>query len=137
MMRKLIGTGLLWLAIGLQAFAKEGPEAQAPIPQEWAPTTLSDKTLAKVHGGVEAYQKCLNDETRLHGNDPEDSRKVTDLILGRCDKTLTVVKEAFDSEKVPPVVSERYIKSKRSRAAQQVVRVVMGAQAARYAKDHP
>lgn len=137
MMKRRIGTGLLWLALGLQAFAQEGPEDQAAIQQEWQPTTLSDKTLAKVHGGVEAYQKCLNDETRLHGNDPEDSRKVTDLILGRCDKTLTVVKEAFASEKVPPVVSERYLKSKRSRAAQQVVRVVMGAQAARYAKDHP
>jgi hypothetical protein len=117
--------------------AKDVSEDQAAIQQEWQPTTLSDKTLAKVHGGVEAYQKCLNDETRLHGNDPEDSRKVTDLILGRCDKTLTVVKEAFDSEKVPPVISERYLKSKRSRAAQQVVKVVMGAQAARYAKDHP
>ncbi|MFZ4653103.1 MAG: hypothetical protein ACOYLM_01855 [Methylococcaceae bacterium] len=135
--RTQLGAGLLWLALGSLGFAQAGSEADADIQQEWQPTTLSDKTLAKIHGGVEAYQKCLNDETRLHGNDPLDSRKVTDLILGRCDKTLTVVKQAFDGEKVPSVISDRYIKSKRSRAAQQVVKVVMGAQAARYAKDHP
>lgn len=111
--------------------------AEEEIKQEWQPSTLSDKTLAKVNSGVEAYQKCLNTETVAHVNDKEDSRKVTDLILRNCEPSLTVVKEAFNAEKVPSAISDRYIRSKRSRGAQQVVRVVMGAQAMRYSETHP
>ena len=119
--------------VGTLAWAGDDEE----IKQEWQPTTLSDKTLAKINGGVEGYQKCLNDETRSHVNDKEDSRKVSDLILRNCETKLTVVKEAFDAEKVPGVISDRYIRSKRSRAAQQVVKVVMSAQALRNASPNP
>ena len=111
--------------------------AEEEIKQEWQPSTLSEQTLAKVNSGVEAYQKCLNSETLAHVNDKDDSRKVTDLILRNCEKPLTAVKEAFDAEKVPGSISDRYIRSKRSRGAQQVVKVVMGAQAARYSETHP
>jgi hypothetical protein len=111
--------------------------ATEEIKQEWQPSTLSEQTLAKVNAGVEQYQTCLNNETRAHVNDKDDSRKVADLILRNCEKPLSVVKAAFDAEKVPGVISDRYLRSKRSRAAQQVVKVVMGAQASRSAEPRP
>ena len=120
------------------AFAKEKPKDQeSAIPQEWKPTTLSEKTLEKINQAVESYQQCLNDETKKHVNDPEDSRKLTDLILSTCDPKLAPIKPAFRAEKVPDVISERYLQRKRSQAAQQVVRVVMGAHALRYRESHP
>ena len=128
---KLILSGLALLTVAYSLRAEEA------IKQEWQPSTLSEKTLTKVNGGVKAYQKCLNTETVAHVNDKEDSRKVTDLILRNCEPSLTVVKEAFNAEKVPGAISDRYIRSKRSRGAQQVVRVVMGAQAMRYSETHP
>lgn len=124
-------TSLWFMASGAALAAAE------EIKQEWQPTTLGDKTQAKVNAGVEQYQLCINEETRTHVNDKEDSRKVTDLILRNCEKKLVVIKEAFDAEKVPGTVSDHYIRGKRSRAAQQVVRVVMGAQAARYSEQKP
>lgn len=129
----LLLAALLMLAgpSGVRAAAE--PELQ----QEWQPTTLSEATLAKVNQGVEAYQKCLNDETRAHYQDKDDSRRVTDLILHNCESRLTAITSAFDAEKVPGAISDRYVRSKRSRAAQQVVRVVMQAQAARYSETHP
>ena len=126
-------SGWLWLLLTGPALADETPE----IKQEWQPSTLSEKTLAKVNSGVEEYQTCLNKETQAHVNDKDDSRKVADLILRNCEKPLGVVKEAFDAEKVPAQISDRYLRSKRSRAAQQVVKVVMSAQAARYSETHP
>lgn len=126
--------GCLWLAMAVPALAAEEP---AELKQEWQPSTLSDKTLAQINGGLEQYQTCLNDETRAHLNDKEDSRKVTDLILRNCEKKLGPVKEAFDAEKVPGNLSDRYLRSKRSRAAQQVVKVVMGAQASRSIEKQP
>ena len=62
--------------------------------------------------------------------------KVTDLILGLCEEPLTAVKKTFDDEKVPAGASDRYIRGKRSRAAQQIVRVVMAEEASRSAKSH-
>jgi len=112
-------------------------EETEAIKQEWQPTTLSDKTLAKVNAGLEDYQKCLNEETKNHVQDKEDSRKLTDLVLRNCESKMTVIKEAFDAEKVPGAVSDRYIRGKRSRAAQQVVKIMMQAQAARYSETHP
>jgi hypothetical protein len=107
------------------------------IKQEWQPTTLSEQAQAKVNAGVEQYQICLNDETKVHVNDKDDSRKVTDLILRNCEKKLVVIKEVFDAEKVPGTISDRYIRAKRSRAAQQVVKIVMSAQAARHVETKP
>ena len=135
--KQLTWASVLTLAMCFMAGSLAWAGDDEEIKQEWQPTTLSDKTLAKINGGVEGYQKCLNDETRSHVNDKEDSRKVSDLILRNCETKLTVVKEAFDAEKVPGVISDRYIRSKRSRAAQQVVKVVMSAQALRNASPNP
>lgn len=134
--------GLLGLALLLEAafpsagLAKEKP-ATPEVSQDWKPTTLSEKTLGKINEAVESYHRCLNDETTKHVNDPEDSRKLTDLILSVCDPKLGPIKPAFQAEKVPDVISERYLQRKRSQAAQQVVRIVMGAHALRYRETHP
>lgn len=122
---------MLLSAVGAQAGEAE------PIKQEWEPSTLSDKTLAKVNAGLEDYQKCLNEETQKHVQDKEDSRKLTDLVLRNCEPKMSPIKQAFDAEKVPGALSDRYLRSKRSRAAQQVVKVMMQAQAARYSETHP
>ena len=125
------------LILAACVFALGVPAALAgEIKQEWQPTTLKEATLNKVNAGLEQYQRCLNDETRAHVNDRDDSRRVADRILQRCEDRLTPVKAAFDAEKVPGVISDRYIRSKRSKAAQQVVRVVMSAEASRYAEEH-
>jgi hypothetical protein len=107
------------------------------IEQTWQPSTLSEKTLKKVDEAVLAYQKCLNDETRQHLKDPEDSRRVTDLILNACDGRLAPIKPAFRAEKVPDPLAERYLRRKRSQAAQQVLRVVMAEQALRHRETTP
>jgi prophage DNA circulation protein len=111
--------------------------ATAEIPQEWKPTTLSEKTLATIQKSVESYHRCLDAETKKHVKDPEDSRKLTDEILTACDAKLSPIKPAFQSEKVPDALSERYLQRKRSQAAQQIVQVVMGAHALRYRETHP
>lgn len=127
----------LVILAALAYFPSSWAEEPAAIKQEWQPSTLSEPAQAKVNDGVRQYQVCLNEETRIHVNDKDDSRRVTDLILRNCEKKLTVVREAFDAEKVPGGLSDRYLRSKRSLAAQQVVRVVMGAQAARHAEQQP
>lgn len=133
----LIGVALiLQIALPTMTFGKD--QSGAPqVSQDWKPTTLSDKTLGKINQAVESYHHCLNDETTKHVNDPEDSRKLTDLILSVCDPKLGPIKPAFQAEKVPDVISERYLQRKRSQAAQQVVRIVMGAHALRYRETHP
>ncbi|BBL74840.1 hypothetical protein [Methylomagnum ishizawai] len=108
------------LAFAATAHAEEGT---------WEPSTLSPATLDKVQASLKVYQQCVNDETRAHLNDKMDSRQVADLILRNCEDKLNGIKTAFDAEKVPAPISERYMRSKRSMAAQQILRVVMAHQA--------
>lgn len=105
--------------------------------QDWQPSTLSQATQDKVHEALRIYQQCVNDQTRLHLNDKEDSRKVAESILAHCEGKLSAVKAPFDAEKVPDSISNRYLRSKRSLAAQQVMRVVMASQALRSTSEPP
>lgn len=105
--------------------------------EEWQPSTLNEKTLKKVEEAVSAYQHCLNEETRRHLKEVEDSRRLTDRILSACDDRLSPIKSAFKAEKVPDALTDRYLRRKRSLAAQQVVRVVMSEQALRYREPAP
>lgn len=124
------------LAAGMALTACQSAAEKPPEPsQEWRPSTLKEETLNQVHAGLRVYEQCVNDETRAHMNDKEDSRRVTDLILKNCEDKLLAVKAPFDAEKVPDAISERYLRSKRSQVAQQVVRVVMATQAVRSAQD--
>jgi len=97
-------SGSLGLVILLSAALASGAtagekSASTGVSQDWKPTTLSEKTLGKINQSVESYHRCLNDETTKHVNDPEDSRKLTDLILSVCDPKLGPIKPAFQSEK--------------------------------------
>lgn len=118
----LAGTGLV---------ACQSPANKADEPGAWQASTLSEETLAKVQDGLRVYQRCVNDETRTHLDDRMDSRRITDLILQNCEDKLSAIKAAFDAENVPDSISERYLRSKRSHAAQQILRVVMANQAMR------
>jgi hypothetical protein len=133
-MRKMVFAAALILSF--QGVASEEAKT-SEIPQEWKSTTLSDKTLATIQRAVESYHRCLDEETKKHVNDPEDSRKLTDQILMACDPKLIPIKPAFQAEKVPDTISERYLQRKRSQAAQQIVQVMMGAHALRYRETHP
>jgi hypothetical protein len=103
----------------------------------WEPSTLKPETLDRVRETLESYQRCLDEETRAHLDDKLDSRRVADTILKNCESQLTTIKTAFDAEKVPDSISERYLRSKRSQAAQQVLRVVMATQATRSVNPTP
>lgn len=120
--------------IAIFCFAATAAKAESGT---WEPSTLSQATLDKVHAGLEVYGKCADTETRAHINDKDDSRRVADLILKNCEDKLGIIKAAFDAEKVPATISERYLRSKRSQIAQQVLRVVMATQAARSAQSAP
>ncbi|WP_017365876.1 DUF2760 domain-containing protein [Methylococcus capsulatus] len=100
---------------------------------EWQPSTLSEATLAKVHEAAKAYQDCLNEAFRTHVGEDVDSRVQTDRILHACENRLTPMKAAFDAERVPDSISERYMRSYRTRGARDLVRLLMSAQAARAA----
>ena len=115
-----------------QSAVKDAEESQT-----WQPSTLSEQTLDKVQAALKVYQQCVNNETRSHLNDKEDSRQVTDTILKNCESKLSAVRAPFDAEKVPESISERYLRSKRSLAAQQVLRVVMATQAVRSTGGSP
>jgi hypothetical protein len=77
----------------------------------------------------------VNDETRARLNDPGDSRQVTDRILHACEPRLNLIHDAFGAENVPVPLAQRYMRSKRSLAAQQILRTVMAHQAMRAAES--
>lgn len=110
-------------------------QAWAEAEQEWQPTTLSEATLAKVHEAAKSYQDCLNDELRAHANEDADSRLLTDRILHTCEDRLAPTKAAFDAEKVPDEISERYMRSHRTRGARGLVKALMSIQAMRAAES--
>lgn len=98
---------------------------------EWQASTLSPETIAKANAAVKDYQLCLNRETLTHINDPLDGRVIADGVLRVCENKLSGIKEAFDQEGVPAVISERYMRKNRSQGAQGVLRYVLSMQAAR------
>jgi hypothetical protein len=104
---------------------------------EWKMTTLSDETLKKVQLALVGYQQCVNDKTKLRIHHAADSRAITDAVLKQCEDQLSAVKLAFDAERVPSSVSERYMRSRRTYAARNILRTVMGVQAMRSAGGTP
>lgn len=129
---RVLGYGLL-AGLALAA-CRPVPQPQEKS-QEWQTSTLSEQTLGKVRDVLRLYEQCVNDETRAHLNDPYDSRQVADAILQSCEDRLTGIRTAFDAEKVPVSISERYIRRHRSLAAQQILRLVMATQAVRAAQE--
>lgn len=135
MIRRILRTTRLHsrCVAGAVLLAALGAPALLRAEGEWQPTTLSEVTLVKVHEAAKAYQDCLNEEFRDHVGEAVDSRLQTDRILRTCENRLTPMKAAFDAEKVPDSISERYMRSHRTRGARDLVRLLMSAQAARAA----
>ncbi len=102
-----------------------------PIDQEWKPSTLSDATIAKANDAVKEYNKCLTAQTKAKASETGDPRNITNMILKNCESMLPAIKTAFDAEKVPAVISERYMRKTRSHGTQAVLRTVMGVHAER------
>lgn len=126
------------LAAGMALAACQSPPPKPPdSSQTWQPSTLKEETMNQVHAGLRVYELCVNDETKKHINDKEDSRRITDLILKNCEDKLQAVKAPLDAEQVPDAASERFLRRQRSQVAQQVLRVVMATQAVRSARDKP
>ncbi len=111
--------------------------AHAAPNEEWQGTTLSDATLQKVQLALVGYQQCVNEDTQAHINDKMDSRALTDAVLKRCEEKLGAVKTAFDQEKVPAEISERYMRSRRTHAARNILKTIMGIQAMRSVEGKP
>lgn len=107
----------------------------APVESQWKPSTLSEQTIAKANSAVRDYQNCLNDETTARVNDQADPRAIADAILKQCESRLMPIKTAFDAEKVPTVISERYMRKNRSQGAQSILRFVEAVQAMRSGEE--
>ncbi|MGI9211916.1 MAG: hypothetical protein ACR2HF_05545 [Methylococcaceae bacterium] len=110
----------------------------ADAPNEaWQGTSLSDETLQKVQRTLVDYQQCITEQTQGHINDRLDSRAITDLVLKKCEERLAGIKTAFDGEKVPVEISERYMRSRRTHAARNILKAVMSVQALRSSTEKP
>jgi len=107
------------------------PLVLADPAETWQATTLPDETLQKIQQTLVGYQQCVNDQAQGHINDKLDSRAITDTVLKQCEQKLGAIKTVFDAEKVPPEVSERYMRSRRTHAARNILKTVMGVQALR------
>ncbi|MGY6214845.1 hypothetical protein ACW73L_06750 [Methylolobus aquaticus] len=100
---------------------------------EWEPSTLSDKTMQATQDAKVAYDRCLGEQLQASISSEADSRAVADGILRACEDRLAPIRTALVGEKVPDGIIDRYMRQQRSRAAQAVLREVMGAQAMRQA----
>lgn len=105
-------------------------ETQNPS-QSWHPSTLKEDTQKQVYEALRQYEQCLDKETQAHLYDREDSRRIADGILKQCEEKLSAVKIPLQLEQVPDALADRYLMSKRSRAAQNIMRIVMATQAMR------
>lgn len=120
---------LLSASILLPAFGLRAEEAQ------WEPSKLSEKTWDQVQQAKVAYDACLNQQLVKNIGSEADPRVVTDAILKACEERLSPIRTAFAAEKVPEEMIDRHLRQQRSRAAQSVVREVMGAQAVRQSQQ--
>jgi hypothetical protein len=100
---------------------------------EWEPATLSEATMRTTQQAKLAYDRCLGEQLQASIASEADSRAVSDAILRACEDRLTPIRTVLAGEKVPDALIDRYLRQQRSRAAQAVLREVMGSQAVRQA----
>lgn len=98
---------------------------------QWEPSKLSEKAWDQARQAKVAYDVCLNQQLVKNITSQADPRGVSDAILKACEEQLNPIRTAFAAEKVPSEMIDRYLRQQRSRAAQSIVREVMGAQAVR------
>lgn len=102
---------------------------------QWTPSTVSDKAWAQVRQAKGAYDLCLSQQLATNVVKDADPRLLTDTILKACEEHLNPIRTAFRDEKVPDEMVDRYLRQQRSRAAQSLVRELMGAQAVRQSQQ--
>jgi hypothetical protein len=111
-------------------------EAEAEGEKAWQPSSLSEQTIERVGAIATDYQKCLNGEIMAGAAASNaDPRAVTDTVLRKCEAKLGPMKAAFDAEKVPDDLSNRYLRKTRTQGARNVLKFVMSAQALRAADE--
>ncbi len=98
---------------------------------QWVPSTVSEKTWDQVHQAKVTYDACLTQQLATNVMKDADPRALTDAILKACEEHLNPIRTAFGNEKMPDEMIDRYLRQQRSRAAQSLVRELMGAQAVR------
>lgn len=108
---------------------------EPPAGGEWRASVLSDATIAKANAAVRDYQTCLNETAQNRAADRGDPRAVADAILKLCETRLNGIETAYDAERVPAALAERYMRQVRSRGAQSLLRYVMTIHAMRAAEE--
>ena len=121
---------ILMLVVSLTASA-----ALQAAEEQWVPSTVSEKTWDQVHQAKVSYDGCLNQQLATNVAKAADPRALTDAILKACEEHLNPIRTAFQSEKMPDEMVDRYLRQQRSRAAQSLVRELMGAQAVRQSQN--
>jgi hypothetical protein len=124
----------LFLAGCQSAADKKADSASTQTSDTWNESTLSEQTQQKIQAEALNYQKCLNQQLMTGFPTNVDPRAVTDTILRRCEEHLIPIKTAFDAEKIPDDISNRYLRQKRTQGARNVLKFVMSAQAAQAAE---
>lgn len=120
---------------GCQSATEKKADATAAQPTDsWSESTLSEQTQQKIQAAAFDYQTCLNKQIMAGFPPQTDPRAVTDAILRACENRLIPIKTAFDAEKVPDEISNRYLRQKRTQGARNVLKFVLSVQAAQAAE---
>ena len=106
--------------------------AKPPAAKTWQPSTLSPATMETANRTVSVYHACISQKIDAFRKVELDSRAITDEIMKQCDSELNPIKDAFAAENVPPPITDRYIRRKRTQATRKVLQTMMTYQAMRY-----
>ena len=120
MIKIILNTLLVFLALTDPVLAGE----------QWQGSQLSPVTIETAQTATHQYHLCLDKEIKGIALAGKDSRAVTDLVLKKCEPALAPIRSAFAKENVQPVITNRYLRRKRTQAARNVLHAVMFAQAA-------
>ena len=95
---------------------------------QWQDSQLSPAAIETAQAATHRYHLCLDKEIKDIALAGKDSRAVTDLVLKKCEPALAPIRSAFEKENVLPVITNRYLRRKRTQAARNVLHAVMLAQ---------
>ena len=129
MIQRLAGFVLIFYCL-VAAQPVMAEETRAAV-ERWEPTTLSEATIQKVQGAKHHYLQCIAKAVKEERYQKLDTRVATDAILKSCETSLSAIREAFLSEKVPASVADRYLKRTRTQTARSVLENMMYAAASR------
>jgi hypothetical protein len=109
------------------------PAAAPTAEEEWNNTTLSDALIAKIQAASYDYKNCAGTEMQKPEYVNIDVRKATDSVIKQCEPVLGKMRDAYLSEKVPPVIIDRQLKKMRIQTTRNVLAELMFRDASRKA----